>query len=353
MQTDVVIIGGGLCGLAIAAELARRGRSFQLLEARDRVGGRILTVHGSQGSFDLGPAWFWPGQPRMQAAVARLGLRHFTQYEAGAVSFEDERGGVERGRGFAAMHGAYRLDGGLSALTDALAADIPSDRIRASTPVTGLTRTDQGVKVNTQAGQTMTARQVVLALPPRIASTLAFRPALPADTQQAMAGIATWMAGQAKAVAIYDRPFWRQAGLSDDAISRRGPMVEIHDASTADGQGAALFGFVGLPPRARDDAPALRDGVIAQLTRIFGPQAADPLAVHVKDWAFDPFTATPLDQQPLMAHPRYGLPASMSNLWDDALIFSGTETAPQFGGYLEGALEAAEGALTLIAAEKV
>ena len=64
--------------------------------------------------------------------------------------------------------------------------------------------------------------------------------------------------------------------------------------------------------------------------------------MFTKDWTFDPWTATPLDRQPIYAHPVYGLPATMCNLWGNRLLFGGTEVAAQFGGYLEGALEAAE-----------
>jgi monoamine oxidase len=41
-------------------------------------------------------------------------------------------------------------------------------------------------------------------------------------------------------------------------------------------------------------------------------------------------------------HPTYGLPLSAKNLCDNCLFFEATEIAPGFGGYLEGALEAAE-----------
>ncbi|MFS0906790.1 hypothetical protein AB3N02_27595 [Priestia aryabhattai] len=58
------------------------------------------------------------------------------------------------------------------------------------------------------------------------------------------------MAGQAKAVAIYDRPFWRELGLSGFVSSWVGPLQEIHDASPDVGSGA-LFGFLGIPARMR------------------------------------------------------------------------------------------------------
>jgi monoamine oxidase len=342
MQTDTIIIGGGLSGLSLAARLAADGHDFLLAEARDRLGGRILTERLDAASFDLGPAWFWPGQPRIAALIEQLNLSRFEQFSNGELTYEDEQRQVLRGRGHASMEGSWRLHGGLAALIDALAQGIPAERIHMATPVKALARSGGHITASTRDGTQIRARRVVLALPPRVAAGLSFLPDLPGEARTAMQGIATWMAGQAKALAVYDRPFWREAGLSGDAMSRVGPMVEIHDASPAEGGPYALFGFIGVPPLARSDAQLLRQQVRAQLGRLFGPAATAPRQLFLKDWAFDPFTATDQDQQPLYAHPRYGLPRALSRLWDGRLILAGTEVAPQFGGYLEGALEAAE-----------
>ena len=65
MHHPVLIIGGGLAGLTAARLLHHAGIGFQLLEARDRLGGRILSTDASgevsDDGFDLGPSWFWPG----------------------------------------------------------------------------------------------------------------------------------------------------------------------------------------------------------------------------------------------------------------------------------------------------
>ena len=58
---EVAIVGGGLCGLALAHSLQARGADWRLFEARDRLGGRILSQpDGRGGRIDLGPTWFWP-----------------------------------------------------------------------------------------------------------------------------------------------------------------------------------------------------------------------------------------------------------------------------------------------------
>ena len=63
-ETDVLIIGAGVAGLAAAAEVASSGRRVTVLEARDRIGGRILTLHpdGTDFPIELG-AEFVHGRP--------------------------------------------------------------------------------------------------------------------------------------------------------------------------------------------------------------------------------------------------------------------------------------------------
>lgn len=340
-----LIVGGGLSGLAVANSLETQGLDYMLVEARSRFGGRIKTERIGAGYFDMGPAWFWPNQPRIAALIDRLGLEKFDQFSDGILTVEDEKGQVQRGRGYASMEGSWRLKGGLGALTDALASKIPDTRKRLNAPINSLKKTKERVTATLDNGKEILADQLILALPPRVADKIEFNPPLPANATKAMQGIPTWMAGQAKAVAVYDTPFWRDAGLSGDAMSRHGPMVEIHDASPATGGPFALFGFIGVPAQNRSDEQALRHHILAQLGRLFGDQAVAPTSLFLKDWAFDPFTSTQADLAPLYAHPTYGMPQALRGLWDDTLHFAGTEVAPEFGGFIEGALEAAENVL--------
>lgn len=338
----ILIVGGGLSGLALADRLQALNQDYLLVDARSRFGGRILTERHGDGYFDMGPAWFWPGKPRIAALTERLELEKFDQYADGILTYEDERGRVERERGFASMQGSWRLKGGLGALIDRLAVRLPADRMRLNAIVVSIVKTDDGISATFGDGSTYDATHVVLALPPRVAAEITFTPALPDQATRAMQNIATWMAGQSKAVAVYDNAFWRHSGLSGDAMSRHGPLIEVHDASTFDDGAAALFGFIGVPPEGRRDAEKLRQLILEQLGRLFGTQAAHPRQLLIKDWAFDPFTATSADLTPLFAHPTYGLPEILSHLWEGRIQLSGTEVAPQYGGYVEGALEAAE-----------
>ncbi|MGY9011845.1 MAG: NAD(P)-binding protein [Rhodobacterales bacterium] len=67
MQT--LIIGGGLSGLTLADALQTQGHDYMLVKARDRFGGRIKTEYDGAGCFDMGPTWFWQGQPRIAALI--------------------------------------------------------------------------------------------------------------------------------------------------------------------------------------------------------------------------------------------------------------------------------------------
>jgi len=343
VQTDIAIIGGGLAGLSLAERLHRAGRDVRLFEARDRLGGRIDALRTPTGAVDLGPSWFWPGQPRMAALVADLGLTPFEQYAQGAVSFEDEGGTVHRGMGVASMAGSLRVAGGMIRLVEGLAARLSPERLHTGARVTGIARNDG--RVTFADGQTLEAGHVVLALPPRLAARLTFSPELAPERLRALGEIPTWMGAHAKFVAVYDTPFWRAAGLSGDAMSRHGPLMEIHDASGPEGTPAALFGFVGVPAVHRAGKGAeIGQAALSQLARLFGPQALTPRQTALRDWAFEPDTAVADDHVPPRAHPDYGLPADLRDPWDGRLHFAVSEMAPEVGGFMEGALAAAEAA---------
>ncbi|MDJ0824004.1 MAG: FAD-dependent oxidoreductase [Rhodobacter sp.] len=344
-RTEVAIVGGGLSGLAIADALARVGRDYRVFEARDRVGGRILSMTGAGGRFDLGPAWIWPHNTRMLALAKRLGPTVRAQYATGTLVFEDQSGSIRRDLTFATMGDALRIAGGTALLTDALAAELDVARLHLSHDVQSI-EVDGGAVhiggVGPGGAFTMTADRVVLALPPRLAADrITFSPKPDARVLRALAAVPTWMARHAKFVAVYESAFWRDAGLSGDAISHIGPLMEVHDATDEVADVPALFGFV-RPGAIKRGAMATKADAVGQLTRLFGPRAALPAQVWLKDWSTDANTATATDAALPERHPTYGLPSFVQDWAGERLFFAGTEVAPQNGGFLEGALEAAE-----------
>jgi monoamine oxidase len=234
-------------------------------------------------------------------------------------------------------------------LTRALAAQLPAENLWLSHRVVCVRRREQGYQIDLEhaAGTLqMHANKVVLAIPPRVvAARIDFDPPLPRQVMQDLGATPTWMAGHAKLFVHYQRPFWRDMGLSGDGISRPGPLLEIHDASPAEPGPGALFGFVGLPvgSPARASSRLIEDA-LKQLGRMFGPPGANPLDVIVKDWAEDRDTATPADDAS-GHHPQYGVSPAIAALAQRGLLFASTEMASQFGGFIEGALEASQATL--------
>lgn len=351
MQTDILIIGGGLSGLALAYRLHQAGRSFHLVEARKRFGGRILSKTSKTGArFDLGPAWFWPEQPRILKLLDELGIDYFNQYSTGNLVFQDRANTIRRDIDMATMEGSYRIKNGVQSIIDALVERIPPQCLQLGARVLSVEKTDKGIKATLPNGK-IEANKVVICLPPRLAAhSIQFTPNLPSKLAADLSRVPTWMAAHAKFIAVYDRPFWREMGLSGDAISHIGPMGELHDASPNGSKSeGAIFGFLGIPAEARKGQ---RENIIQackdQMVTLFGEKAANPTDVFYEDWSEEAFTATLADKTSPQSHPHYhSLPVQDTN-WKDHLIISSTETAPQFGGFLEGALEAAENAFIVV-----
>ncbi len=368
MRTPVAVIGAGLAGLHAAQLLERAGVACTVLEARQRIGGRILSVSAGQppeavgeawGPYDLGPAWIWPDtQPLIRQLVAQLGVRIFPQYADGAYLAERAaaRSVLRHEAGFASEPPAMRPVGGMRALVEAIASQLAPTVVRLGYRVTAMTRDASGeVLIHASGGGgplQLTAAAVILAVPPRLlADTIRFEPALPLPLLARLASIPTWMAAHAKVMAIYETPFWREQGLSGSAGSDIGPLVEIHDASPDDGL-PALFGFVGVPApeRMRLGPEALERAAVAQLTRLFGAAASRPRAVRAMDWSAEAHTATAADHLAPAGHPAYGPIPGPGAAWDGRLEFGGTEVAPHDGGYLEGALAASRAAVERVLA---
>lgn len=325
---DVVIVGAGISGLATAHGLLDAGVSVAILEARERTGGRLL---GSP--FDLGASWFWPGEERVRRLTDRWGIGTFDQHRAGDAVIDDLHG-VQRYPGNPIDVPAHRIVGGTATLARVLTEALPPDVLHVETPVKLIT--DDLIVVTPK--HEWHPRHVVLALPPALAaSTISFPTRVPQSTIEVALRTPVWMGNAVKVVAHYREPFWRGAGLAGAGMSRRGPLQEIHDMSGADGEPAALFGFA-RPESLHADAEA---NIRAQLVRMFGAEADDPLEILVQDWSEERWT-TPRGIPASTDYAMFGHRAFREPAMGGRLHWASTETAESYAGHIEGALEAAE-----------
>lgn len=343
-EPDVIIIGAGLSGLYTALLLHRQGVRVAVLEARPRLGGRIHGMEiNNSNTLDLGPSWFWLHQTEMQRLCQQLDVSIFEQYTQGEALYQaSSQHPVERFSGAGSLM-SYRIQGGVSQVIAALAQTLPEQSVHPDETVTSC-QFKRGRWHVTSTSQTLQAKQLIIAAPPRVAlATTDIGKVLSADLHQALLSTPTWMASQAKFVAHYPQPFWRQQGLAGDAFSRVGPLVEIHDASAAADRDFALFGFIGVHAlqRANLSAEALSAACLQQLGDIFGSAALAPTATALEDWSRQPFTCTAADIQQAPLHPECDLQPFAAELKQLQLNFASTEVARHEAGYLEGALVAA------------
>ena len=82
-KCDVVVIGAGYAGLSAARVLARAGKDVRVVEARDRIGGRIWSVDHPGHRLDVGGAWIGPTQDVVRALAREYDVDLYPTYCAG------------------------------------------------------------------------------------------------------------------------------------------------------------------------------------------------------------------------------------------------------------------------------
>nr|MBA3395835.1 FAD-dependent oxidoreductase [Deltaproteobacteria bacterium] len=242
----------------------------------------------------------------------------------------------------------HRFDGGAQAVALALAARLPADTVRLSSPVRAIAQTADSITASVD-GATFTATHVVLALPPALTRSIDI--ALPDAARRTID--ASRLGAVVKCFAAYARPFWRDAGLSGEAYRPDGDIRATVALEPPPDRAAPsiLLAFVVGPvatawhTRTGDDRRAT---VLAAFTEQFGDAAAEPLDYTEVDWSTDPWSAGCVASLPpgvLSAGATWREPHGR-------IHFAGTESATTWPGYMEGAIEAGERAAAEILAHR-
>lgn len=355
-NTEVVIIGGGLAGLYAAGELQRHNKNYLLFDTKPTLGGRIAGIPSSDNTeqyYDLGPSWVFPHHLRMQELVSRLKLSLYEQFEHGDVLFQFENIKQPRRIDSHPTQNVFRIKGGTFNLVRHMLKELNPKNLYVKHKVTKIEQVNNFYRVHIFDGtqtRTINCLKILFAIPPRIiARDFEGSAWLSPSLQQSFFSSQTWMAAQAKILVTFDKPFWREQTLSGQAFSQQGPMVEVHDASLSDNEGA-LFGFIGMPAAQRIYEPTkeLKQACIRQLGVLFGQQAYKFNKCYLKDWAKDKDICTGQDQSEGSRHPIIKTSSFSKECALQNMFFAGSEFAEEEAGYLEGALIAVEKAVQLL-----
>ncbi len=384
----MIVIGAGFAGLAAADELHRRGVDVVVLEARDRVGGRVSSVAVGDGTVERGAEFVLPGHEVLRATCARLGLplavkglhygdrepRGGAPVDRAAISAALDRvararaggagGTVEdvlaaadldpaaaeairarveisnahpvvdldasvldgSGTGFG-TYDTHTVAGGNQRVADALAAGLDG-RVRLSAPVERVRWDATGVRVRA-GGAELEAERAIIAVPASVLGRIAFDPGLPAPLVGAIGRV---VYGHAAKCFVPLR-----AAATPSAVMS---VPERFWTFTGLGPGERPLpvcgAFAGTP--AALDALATEDGPEAWVERIAALRPdleLDPAGAFVATWRDDPWVHGAYSA----ASPR--TPREDHDAWlagAGPLVFAGEHTAGGWAALMEGAL---------------
>ncbi len=440
VELDVVVVGAGFAGLSAARALERGGKKATVLEARDRVGGRVYTTKPKEVPWvDLGGQWVGPTQEKILALLREQGARTFKTWTTGqnllvvsgkksryrgtiprlpilsllnvgyaqflldrlaktvpldapwkaarakewdARTFDDwlrvhvrtdaarhlleaalETVFAAPAREMSLLHvlfyihsgknldmllgtdgaaQAERVQGGMQPVAEKLAEGID---VRLSSPVRRIQQEGDHCRVSFDGGELM-ARYVIVAAPPKLVSEIDFSPVLPEARRKLVTKMP--MGAVIKHTAIYERPFWRDEGLSGMVVSDEGPIHVAFDNSPPNVAGGGppcgvLMGFCesdAARAMGKLDADGRKKAALDNLARFYGPRAHGVIGYHDHVWENDAWSGG--------CYGAFMPPGVWTELGPSLrepsgrVHWAGTETATVWSGYIDGALSSGE-----------
>lgn len=443
---DCAIIGAGLAGLTAARDLVKRGLDVVVIEARDRVGGRVENGILADGQYvELGGQWIGGGHDTIAELIEHYGLRTIgnpasghlmvrlrgkatplpssedsseltpfevadlgsgllrlrrlgqrlrddpawakanhvwlgqdltrwvntnlrtvgaqkrfrTVYQTAFGPLEDgttlQEGLMEVNSGpdlesMLASNGGLnqlRVEGGVFSLVEAMADEL-GDRIRLGQPVVRVEHAAESATLVLAGGERVEARQVISTLPPKLAVKLEHEPPLPEWRAETAAKVAS--GNVIKAYLVYDRPFWREEGLSGQSSADDGPVRVTFDTTTGESRRGLLMGFfegADADSLSRRSVTLRQRAFVDSVAKTFGDVAAHPLEYVERDWSAEAYTAGCHG-----AHFAPGVwtangPALAES--EGVLHWAGAEYSGRFNGYMEGAVRSGLDAAAVVA----
>ncbi len=447
-RADVVIVGAGFAGLTAARKLARKGKSVIVLEARNRVGGRVENHVLPNGYVsERGGTFVGPTQNHLSKLATELKVKTFETYDVGnnryingstRLDYSDQSAfgtappdpefaadlasvvlqldqmstsvpvdapwkadkasewdnqslrswvalhsanpdfknrlvpvatrpifGAEPGelsllftlfyiaasgneknvgtfeRNFNTRNGAqmFRFVGGSELIALRMAKEL-GRRVILDSPVRRIEQDKTGVTVHSDHA-TVRAKETIVAVPPPLAGRIEYDPKLPYARDQLTQRLPMGTLG--KVACVYEKPFWRDDGLTGSVINLDGYISFTVDDSPPGGKPGIIFGFVGGEKSRqffRKPHKLRRKLIVAELVDAFGRDAANPKDYFETNWSTEEWTrGCPV------AIPGPGLLLAYGDAIRKPIKrihWAGTETSTYWNGYMDGAVRSGE-----------
>ena len=336
----IIIAGAGLSGLLIAYRLKKAGKSVKVIEARDRIGGRIHTlISENKTPVEMGATWFWKTNQHLIKLLEELELSTFEQFMEGPAYVQYFSNSPAQPVDIPPQETSYRIAGGTSSLIEKLAESLSPEELVLGESVQKVELHNNSLKIFTTQSE-YEAEKVILAIPPRlIARSISFSPELPTDITEIAEQTHTWMEDSIKVALIYKSRFWKKRLLSGAVFSNVGPVTEFYDQTNAEDTRFALCGFMNSAYQSLSKAER-EEKVVTQMTQIFGEEATDYLAYEETVWSEEKYTKASSDFS-LYPHQNNGHSIFQKSFMQEKLFFASAETSTQSPGYMDGAVYAA------------
>ncbi|MEB8346388.1 FAD-dependent oxidoreductase [Flavobacteriaceae bacterium KMM 6898] len=341
IKTDLIIIGAGLTGLTLAYYLKQHNLDFVLIEARDRLGGRIYTKQNPNNPpIEMGATWISPQHTLLLKLLQELGVKTFEQkmgdtaiYEAFSTSpfhlVSLPKSEIP----------SYRVQQGTQQIIEKLAAKIDNKQIYTSQNIQGIQKVGKTITATSKTHHFKGAI-VISTLPPLLfADNIKVSPLLPNDLSEIAKKTHTWMGDSIKIALSYRKKFWKQKHLSGTIFSNVGPISEMYDHSNVEDSHFALKGFLNGAYFGISKEERLKL-VLNQLEKYYGSQVNDFINYEEVVWKNEPYTSTEASGY-ILPHQNNGNAVYQKGYLDNTLFLAGTETSPLNGGYMEGAVHSA------------